>query len=81
MWHSCPVCSSKLLPAADLRYVQGAATTVYAVTAAELEGKSGSYLANCAVATPSKAALDDKLAAGLWDLTHKQLQEAGAQRH
>lgn len=42
--------------------LQGAATSVYAATAPELNGKSGAYLADCNIATPSAQAQDAELA-------------------
>lgn len=45
---------------------EGAATTVYAATAPELRGKSGAYLADCAVKTPSAEALNPAFAERLW---------------
>jgi hypothetical protein len=48
---------------------QGAATTVYAALAPELEGKSGVYLSDCAIKTPSKLAQDPELAAKLWTVS------------
>lgn len=62
----------------SLCVVQGAATTIYAATAPELAGKSGAYLADCAITTPSKQAQDVDLAKRLWDVTEQQLQEASA---
>lgn len=64
--------------ATEVCIVQGAATTIYAATAPELAGKSGAYLADCAVTTPTKQARDPDLATALWDVTEKQLQEATA---
>ncbi len=50
---------------------QGAATSVYAATAPDLAGKSGSYLADCAVATPSPEGRDDAIAAKLWEVSDR----------
>ncbi|PRW05915.1 retinol dehydrogenase 12-like [Chlorella sorokiniana] len=55
---------------------QGAATSVYAATAAELDGQSGAYLADCKVASPSKAAQDGQTARALWDKTEQLLGAA-----
>ncbi|KAI7837673.1 hypothetical protein COHA_008534 [Chlorella ohadii] len=55
---------------------QGAATSVFAATAAELEGQSGAYLADCKVATPSKAAQDGEAARALWVKTEELLGAA-----
>ncbi len=45
---------------------QGAATSVFAATAPELAGQSGTYLANCAVATCSPEGQDAELAERMW---------------
>lgn len=48
---------------------QGAATTVWAASAPELSGKSGSYLSDCAVETPLHEALDETLVERTWALS------------
>ena len=58
--------------------MQGAATSVYAATAAELAGKSGAYLVDCKIAQPSAQAQDAQLAKKLWEVTEKQLQDPSA---
>ncbi|GAB4821955.1 hypothetical protein N2152v2_009001 [Parachlorella kessleri] len=55
---------------------QGAATTVYAATAPELETQSGAYLSDCRVVAPSKAAQDADLAKRLWAKTEELIQAA-----
>ena len=55
---------------------QGAATSVYAATSPNLAGKSGAYLADCTITSPSAAAQDDTLAARLWDVTEKVVATA-----
>ncbi len=45
---------------------QGAATSVFAATAPELAGRSGTYLADCAVASSSPEGQDAELAERLW---------------
>ncbi|KAL4425139.1 hypothetical protein ABPG77_008244 [Micractinium sp. CCAP 211/92] len=55
---------------------QGAATSVFAATAPELEGKGGAYLADCQVATPNKAGQDASLAAAFWDKSEELLAAA-----
>jgi NAD(P)-dependent dehydrogenase (short-subunit alcohol dehydrogenase family) len=50
---------------------QGAATSVYAATAPELEGQSGAYLSDCAVAEPAAPAKDDALVEQVWKLSEK----------
>ena len=58
--------------------IQGAATTVYAATAPELAGKSGAYLVDCNIATPSAQAQDAELAKRLWAVTEEQLRNPSA---
>jgi NAD(P)-dependent dehydrogenase (short-subunit alcohol dehydrogenase family) len=48
---------------------QGARTSVYAASSPELAGRTGEYLAKSRVATPSKRALDDAVAARLWSVS------------
>jgi hypothetical protein len=50
---------------------QGAATSVYAATAPDLAGKSGSYLSNCAVAKPTAEGRDDAIAEKLWAVSER----------
>jgi NAD(P)-dependent dehydrogenase (short-subunit alcohol dehydrogenase family) len=45
---------------------QGAKTSVYLATAPELDGKTGDYYDQCALARPSSAARDDATARRLW---------------
>jgi hypothetical protein len=56
--------------------LQGAATTVYAATAPELESQSGAFLSDCRVMTPSKAAQDGELAKRLWVKTEELIEAA-----
>ncbi|KAL4442102.1 hypothetical protein ABPG77_011363 [Micractinium sp. CCAP 211/92] len=58
---------------------QGAATTVYAATAAELTGHSGAYLQDCRLSAPAKRAESDALAAALWAKS-AELVEGALQR-
>jgi hypothetical protein len=67
---------------------QGAATTIYACVAPELENRSGEYLADCAVGLevrglwgrrfchPSALARDAQLARRLWDSTEAAIAAA-----
>lgn len=55
-----------------------AATSVYAAIAPELNGKSGAYLVDCTITTPSVQAQDAELAKQLWAITEKQLQDPSA---
>ncbi|MFO0595518.1 MAG: SDR family oxidoreductase [Myxococcaceae bacterium] len=50
---------------------QGAATSVFAATAPELQGQSGAYLSDCHVVSPSPAGLDAALAEKVWGLTEQ----------
>ena len=50
---------------------QGAATSVFAATAPELAGRSGTYLANCAVANSSPDGQDAELAERLWTVSEQ----------
>jgi retinol dehydrogenase-12 len=52
---------------------QGAATTLYAVLAPELEGLSGRYLADSREKQPSALARDAELARRLWDASAREL--------
>ena len=65
---------------------QGAATSVWAATAAELDGKGGLYLENCAEAPPHSRdvprgsgvmphALNPETARKLWDLSEQWIQD------
>ncbi|MBL8950564.1 MAG: SDR family oxidoreductase [Myxococcaceae bacterium] len=53
---------------------QGAATTVYAASAPELEGQSGAYLSDCHVETPLHEALDETLVERAWALSQKAVE-------
>lgn len=53
---------------------QGAATTVYAATAPELDGHSGAYLIDCALGQSSKAGRDDALAEQVWALSEQAVK-------
>lgn len=55
---------------------QGAATTAYACTAAGLP--NGCFLADCAVAEPTKAGQDMEVAAALWAKTEALIAAAKA---
>lgn len=50
---------------------QGAATTVYAATAPELEDRSGVYLSDCTVGRTSRVGRDDALATRLWNISER----------
>jgi NAD(P)-dependent dehydrogenase (short-subunit alcohol dehydrogenase family) len=55
---------------------QGAATTVWAATAPELEGRGGGYLADCTEATkPKPWAVDPVAAQRLWAMSEKMVGE------
>jgi NAD(P)-dependent dehydrogenase (short-subunit alcohol dehydrogenase family) len=50
---------------------QGAATTVWAATAPELDAHGGAYLGDCAVAKPAPWAADPAAAVRLWTLSER----------
>ena len=50
---------------------QGARTSIYAASSPEMEGVTGKYLSACKIAKPSPEALDETVAAKLWDLSLK----------
>jgi retinol dehydrogenase-13 len=50
---------------------QGAATTVFAATAPELAGQSGTHLANCAVVSSSPEGQNAELAERLWTVSER----------
>ena len=54
----------------------GAATSVWAATAPELDDLGGSYTANTAVATPAPHASDPATAEALWNLSEELVGEA-----
>jgi len=55
---------------------QGAATSVFAATAPELAGQSGTYLVNCAVASSSTEGQDPEIAERLWDASEQLVAAA-----
>mmetsp|Transcript_11110 Transcript_11110/g.33307 ORF Transcript_11110/g.33307 Transcript_11110/m.33307 type:complete len:323 (-) Transcript_11110:577-1545(-) len=55
---------------------QGAATSVYAATSPDLDGKSGAYLVDCNITPENKVALDPEQAAKLWAVTTEQIAAA-----
>jgi NAD(P)-dependent dehydrogenase (short-subunit alcohol dehydrogenase family) len=57
---------------------QGARTSVWAATAPELAGVTGKYFAAMREVTPSKAALDDAVAARLWTVSEELVAPAPA---
>lgn len=74
--HRMPDCLEAVLPAGLKTVEQGAATSVYAATAPELEGQSGAYLADCKVAASSKLAQEAELAKGLWAKSEELVEAA-----
>ena len=60
-----------LLKPFALTSAQGAQTSVYVASAAELEGITGGYWVKSAPASPSSAARDDTAAARLWDVSEQ----------
>ena len=71
------VISTKLLHAGfgmgGAPLAEGARTSVYLATSPEVAGKSGRYYVDCRAATPSRAARDEALAAGLWKESERLL--------
>ena len=61
----------------DRTEVQGAATSVYCLTASQLEGVTGEYFRDCAATQPSKFAADDEAASKLWELSEELLRKEG----
>jgi hypothetical protein len=53
----------------------GAATSVWAATAPELDAQGGTYLADCAVATAAPYATDPDAARRLWALSEPLVGE------
>jgi NAD(P)-dependent dehydrogenase (short-subunit alcohol dehydrogenase family) len=68
-------------PGAEKTIEQGAASTVWAATSADLEGKGGSYIQDCSVAVPGEAAgsavmayaLDPEAAQRLWTISEEMV--------
>jgi len=68
-------------PGAQKTIEQGAASSVWAATSAELEGKGGSYIQDCSVAVPGEAAasavmayaLDPEAAQRLWTISEEMV--------
>ena len=60
---------------------QGAATSVWAALAPEVatEAVAGKYLADCNVEKPVALALDDEIAAKLWDFSVEAIKEGAEQ--
>jgi hypothetical protein len=58
---------------AGVSATQGAATSVYLATSADVEGLSGGYYAKCRPAPPAAAAdaLDDATAERLWSVSEE----------
>jgi short-subunit dehydrogenase len=53
---------------------KGAETTVYLATSPDINGQTGRYFIKKKVKKPSRAALDDKSAEKLWDLSMKYIR-------
>jgi hypothetical protein len=60
------------------RRPQGAATSIYAATAAALDAHGGRYLVDCALGKATAQAQDDALAAQLWEATDAMIAEGEA---
>ncbi|CAE7318324.1 TIC32 [Symbiodinium natans] len=61
----------------DRTEVQGAATSVYCLTAPQIEGITGEYFRDCAATKPSKFATDSEAACRLWELSEELLSKSG----
>lgn len=48
---------------------EGAETTIYLATSAEVDGVNGAYFANCKVKTPKKQAMDPEAGRKLWEMS------------
>jgi NAD(P)-dependent dehydrogenase (short-subunit alcohol dehydrogenase family) len=68
-------------PGAEMTVEQGAASTVWAATSADLEGNGGSYIQDCSIAVPGEAAgsavmayaLDPDAARRLWTISEEMV--------
>ncbi len=68
-------------PGAEKTVEQGAASTVWAATSADLDGKGGGYIQDCSVALPGEApgsavmayALDREAARRLWTISEEMV--------
>lgn len=58
---------------------QGAATTVFACVAPELEGHTGLYLADSNEKRPHRDAMNDGLVERVWTLSEQRVRDAGAE--
>ena len=54
-----------------LSSAKGAITSVYVASSPDVDGITGQYFAKCKVEAPSSAALDDAVAARLWEISEK----------
>jgi NAD(P)-dependent dehydrogenase (short-subunit alcohol dehydrogenase family) len=52
---------------------RGARTSVYLASSRDVAGISGGYFVDCAAATPSRRARDDRLAEALWEASERTL--------
>ena len=66
VWREVPWPFRSLMKLGMISVEQGAATTLYCVTAAECAGETGLYYDKCRIKTPSAMAQDKLLAAELW---------------
>ena len=53
---------------------EGARTSVYLASSPEVEGVSGKYFVKCAIAEPSRAALDEEAARRLWAVSAEMVR-------
>ncbi len=77
---------ARMAPQTRKSIPQGAATSVWAATAPELDGKGGLYLQDCGIAPPASPevtgvkphALDPAAAARLWEISERMVGETFA---
>ena len=61
----------------DRDEVQGAATSVFCLTAPQVEGVTGEYFRDCAATEPSEFATDAEAGRRLWELSEELLVKEG----
>jgi len=82
IWSGAPAWSKPLLAVAKRFFMitpeEGGARIVYLATSPEVEGKTGGYYENDVERAPAKLALDDGVAARLWEVSAQMTGMAGA---
>ena len=69
VWREVPALLRPLIKLMMITSEQGAATTLYCATSPEVSAQTGLYYDKCQIKAPSNAALDEDLAAELWQRT------------